>query len=368
MTREELRVINNLAPEKLNELKKRYYEGEKVSKLIEEFGLVEVGPSQVYLLFDDEVSDTLCPYCFTFMIRKPESRSSYSASNLQCPICAHKKSFNRYDICHCSNCDEKREFERWKFLQTEHSVEYGHFDDLTYTEFLFLGALYLYGRKGEGNSIVNISEQGRNFSFFHEEIEEEIFNSLYNKRFLVVSLENTVDKFHYTADNTFDLEDCKEDILYDLWVADEDLEKLEGANVFVFEDFEYFWRMINEGEATYYLIKLLDNYYFRYEMSQVKSIVQKYIENFSLAETLSIIKYLVVNHSDYRVRRVDRKEAMNVLEWSFDRYYNWAIKNHEKVAEFAKKVSFGSITKLSKYFYEKVLKDKEKFLEPIPKK
>ena len=54
MNREELRKTNTLTAERLEELKKRYYEtDEKTTDLIKEFGLIGVRPSQVYLLFDD---------------------------------------------------------------------------------------------------------------------------------------------------------------------------------------------------------------------------------------------------------------------------------------------------------------------------
>lgn len=364
MNREELRKTNTLTAERLEELKKRYYEtDEKTTDLIKEFGLIGVRPSQVYLLFDDIITDVKCPYCNSFMKCEPFSHSTTWGRDLECPTCEHKVYKYEYDLCHCVKCEKQREYELWKFFQTEHSVDYGVLGELNIFERLFLGALSVYGRREELGYILPIQKQKDSFTFWEDEEEEEKFYTLYKKRCVVVSPQSSLNDFRFNNSNTFDICDDFVKPPYELWFNSEDIEKLDNGDIFEKDEIMSLWKEINRREAKYYLIKIFESYYLRYyNDQQINAIIQDYIEEFSLAETLAAIKYVTMSHShDLRIRKVEKREVVNQIFYHLKKYYQWARTNRRKIRDYARNFPFEDITYISQYFYAKVLKGKEFF-------
>lgn len=358
-----MREINNLSPDKLKQLKKRYCKtDDKVKDLIDEFGLVGVRPSQLYLLFDDEITDEQCPYCNSLMRRKPIARSTISGCDLRCPICEHKKHKFKFELCNCFGCIEKRKYEVWKFFQTEYSIEYGCLNEIDILSRIFLGALILYGEKQNGD-IFSIEEQRKKITFWDTDIENERFYWLYNERTLIVSKKNVVENFPFNHNNTFNLDDDNGKLLYQLWVDEEDANRLYNGDVLGQQNIAIVWKEINLLEAQSYLIEQLVSYnLFYYIDEKINKILQNYVEKFSLLEILSVIKYTVELHiSDFRMYRRDKKEIAREILYHLENYYEWAKLNRKKIRKYLKHIEYNEITYMSKYFYEIVLKDKELF-------
>ena len=96
--------IKHLTEEQVHILLNRYYEGEGIKNLIEEFKL-DADPSLFIRLFPIVETDDTCAYCGTKLTGKVGSRSSnheglLNLLNLECPNCAH----NNSDFCKCSTC------------------------------------------------------------------------------------------------------------------------------------------------------------------------------------------------------------------------------------------------------------------------
>lgn len=96
--------IKHLTEEQVHILLNRYYEGEGIKNLIEEFKL-DADPSVFIRLLPIVETDDPCAYCGTKLTGSVKSRTSnheglQNLLNLECPNCAH----NNSDYCNCSTC------------------------------------------------------------------------------------------------------------------------------------------------------------------------------------------------------------------------------------------------------------------------
>ncbi len=69
--------IAHVKEEQIVELMQKYYEGEKVSKILDEYK-IEISVSQLYSLFPPAITDEKCIHCESSMVKSWESKSSPS--------------------------------------------------------------------------------------------------------------------------------------------------------------------------------------------------------------------------------------------------------------------------------------------------
>ena len=370
MNREQIRKNNPLSKEQYNELKRRYYETcETTADLIKEFNLVGIKSSQLYLLFDDVITQEKCPYCGNFMKHLPLSRQSkFFDRDLECTNCNHKYYKYPYELCKCENCVNKRKYEIWKFFQTEHSIDFGTLSEITAFERIYLGTLHLYGRDEDKGYILPYRQQKENLTFWDEDEEEDLFNSLYEKRCLVISSKSDVADFRFDRDNKFDLDDGFVSPPYELWLDENDSLKLSQGNVLRGLDKTDYWIEINRKEAKYYLMRIFEGNYIRhYNVNKVNKIIKDYTVEFSLAEIFSVIKYVTSSHLyDFHLKKISKQEAVEKIFYHLESYYKWAKSNRENVNKYSQKIMLDEVTYMTMYFYERVLGDK-KFFYSKPK-
>lgn len=113
--------IKHLTEEQVHILLNRYYEGEGIKNLIEEFKL-DADPSLFIRLFPIVETDEPCAYCGTKLTGSVKSRTSNHEGlknllNLECPKCAH----NNSNYCNCSTC--KRLWAQAKIEQQKKMLE-----------------------------------------------------------------------------------------------------------------------------------------------------------------------------------------------------------------------------------------------------
>lgn len=315
MNREDFRKKNSLSKEKYSELKRRYYEtNENTAYLIDEFGLVGIKPSQLYLFFDDVITEERCPYCGGFMKHLPLSRQSKDVNRvLKCSNCDHKYSNYRYELCECDGCIKQRKYEIWKFFQTEHSIDFGVLDELTFFERLYLGALHFYGRDEEKKYIFPYNEQKNNLSFWEEDENELFFNILYEKGFLVVSPDSVIENFRFDRNNKFELDEGFILPPYELWLDKNDILKLEKGEILGRLNKLNCWQKVNQKEVGYYLTTIFENNHIQnYNRERVQRIIGNYCAEFSLAEIFSMIKHVMRSDLfDMRLKKIEKKTIRN---------------------------------------------------------
>lgn len=97
--------LSHLNDKQIKELIKRYYAGEKVRKLIEEYN-IEFSTVGLFKLFPPVVvEDSICPCCHVNMVQDAKSRTGYSFRKIvYCPICKHDYRTN----CTCERCNEAK--------------------------------------------------------------------------------------------------------------------------------------------------------------------------------------------------------------------------------------------------------------------
>ena len=88
--------LKHLDATTLQELMDRYYAGENIAALNQEFG-VTCRPADLWRYFPPTLLDRNCPMCGEPLILPSSSRSAAAA---RCPSCQHSEDM----VCRCSNC------------------------------------------------------------------------------------------------------------------------------------------------------------------------------------------------------------------------------------------------------------------------
>lgn len=100
-----LQKASHLSPSDLDQLMSRYYSGENIQFLLNEFQL-DITPASLVSLFPPIIhAELLCPYCVTAnMQSKRSARTSRQKKVAMCPQCSHKNTPH----CLCSPCRKIR--------------------------------------------------------------------------------------------------------------------------------------------------------------------------------------------------------------------------------------------------------------------
>ncbi|WP_156892385.1 hypothetical protein [Salaquimonas pukyongi] len=194
--------LSHLSQGKIDELLDRYYAGERIASLLEQFD-IDVRPSALVGLFPPKVHDDLhCPYCDgQSMISKRSSRSGYSRERPYCPSCNHQ---NIRD-CRCKNCVSQRqqiraaeEAKRRDVIQRFYGPK--KTSDLS-RSLTFLDALSLLSlaRHSLCENLVTVSPYSENQPKFAPtfEITNDLVRHLYGKGYLWISEESDVEAFTF---------------------------------------------------------------------------------------------------------------------------------------------------------------------------
>ena len=192
-----------LTSDQLNQLMVRYYSGENISKLINEFSLA-ISPSQITMIFPPEVmQDILCPYCAYAMRRPRVSRAAANKSKRQfvyCEVCAHTSG-----PCECQGClaaqneitNENERKVRAKIgvhLKNARSTPIS-LDELSLWEAITILALERVAMDENSGILLNIPLH-RNLLSPTENLTVEILKELYEGTSLIdLSLESPINAF-----------------------------------------------------------------------------------------------------------------------------------------------------------------------------
>lgn len=104
--------LSHLSKEQIEELIKRYYAGENIKSLLEEFD-IKVSPSVLVTLFPETESKEVCEFCGSHLMHVWVGRSSLNPVNEKdyCPTCGHRPHFFN---CYCPHCEEQRRIAQQK--------------------------------------------------------------------------------------------------------------------------------------------------------------------------------------------------------------------------------------------------------------
>ncbi len=345
-----------LTDKKLEHLAARYYAGEKVTNLIDEFQL-NIAPSGLVRLLPTRILDDLmCPYCAQPMHQRPPSRtalqSGYGIPTPFCEECGHK---NR-DSCRCKNCrislEEKRISQQRKLekrlLKLKHP---GRAFPISPSECSFQQAFYVVGlcRAGqceEGGLILSIQSQGvplaptRSFAV-------EIVQSLHNQQLIDISLSSPLDCFELEESGA--LEPIWDQIRFDLHLGAREQESLVVFNYL--ESIVHcrgkwpepwraellgVWQELAMHECLRYLEVILSDHGFRFRAgAKTQQVLSDALRNYSISQVYNFIWTAVRDAAGYFLREgTSRQQAANTVAGSIQRKAERALSEEWNIKSF----------------------------------
>jgi len=353
--------MKNTNPKQLSEkelelLEARYYAGEKVSILIDEFQL-DVAPSSLVQLLPTRVLDgTICPYCKVPMHQRPSSRSAlkggYGIPIPFCDACGHKS----IGPCSCKNCQmtleeryssEQHVFER-QLLELKHLERTCVTNPLNYSfqQAFYLVGLCRAGRCEDGSLIHSIQDQEVPLAPT-KSLTIEIVQSLYNQQIIDISLSNTPDSFICGESGAIEPK-------WDLLQFDLDLGVDEQESLGIYNEHEAMlrnkekwpapwidelldlWRELALHECLRYLEVILNDHGFKFRAgTKTQQVLNDTLRNFSIAQICNLIWAAVRDASGYLLReRVSYQQAANTVVGSIQRKAERALSEGWSIKPF----------------------------------
>lgn len=195
--------LAHLTSTEIEDLMRRYYDGETSAALVVAFH-VDVSASSLVTVFPPLVhADLLCPYCAVALESKRPSKSSPGSSRPACPECGHATSACRCQRCVAAEQRRHREFiaDQRKAVQAAAAASLSQpvsLDSLGYRERVLLGALLRTDRAGDG---ATIPAQGTVVVPFSPSMvfTRAVLKELYTAGVLAIDPESNEEAFDFTG-------------------------------------------------------------------------------------------------------------------------------------------------------------------------
>ena len=360
--------LNHLTAEEVNTLMHRYYAGETVSKLIEEYH-ISARPAELYKLFPPEVCQNhSCEYCHEFLVRDRPSKTWKNNCkyewDLYCPVCGHKP-FQKN--CKCKNCVEKEQLlkiDQLKRIQEVYSRERTpvNFYKLSFQNKVFLGALCrallkenLYEIKPYAEANIVLAPT---IAFEHK-----IYSNLIHSEVISVSPNSQLEAFVTDSEdfpNTFYT--FKASYYLNLIFPPDKHElfaEISNPNYYSPEYAEEaleLWKEIAVAECIEYLQYQLKKVNFDFTPGdKTYTTFETILENFSVSQIYGIIWRSVADASKlYLERGITRKHAANSIIGACERYAErakicgWDLSQYNRIKDLPESA-------LSQFYFNKVL-------------
>lgn len=361
--------LKHLSLDDINTLMDLYYSGEKnATELIKLYNINGV-PSQLYKFFPAiKQEDNLCEHCGSAMYLKRPSKTSYG-KNLEkpyCENCGHTDSFN----CTCKACVEKRELELKELEKAERDLiektyalhgNFKNYDDLTFTQKVYLGALCRYALGEDGNTIKPIdSSYG---SLAPSQMVHEVVTELFDNGIILVHPNSPLEAFvknenfpnsFYTYKVTYFVNikyaSNKQDTVDK--ILNPDLRSIDCI-----EEAYDIWRRIALTECIDYLLLQMNRVGFKFEPGEkTVSVMNTLLDNFSVSQIYAIIYNSITKATRYyQEQSVSKNQAANSVITRCEAYgerilmNGWSINRYDRIKELPQSA-------LSEYLFNKVLK------------
>lgn len=371
--------ISHLSKEQVEELVNRYYSGDNVKQLIEEYD-INVPISRLYTLFPPlEIPEAKCDLCGTSLVADPFSKSGSppAPKEFYCPQCGHRP-FD--DACDCNACraaieDEeevKRKLIYDTYVKSKPEVD---FDDLDFKDKVYLGAL---GRLVLCEDMFNINpydERGTDVELAPtEEMTYDILRRLCRENIIAVSELSNIDAFPGEQDN-YPNTYYMNKVMYKLNLVlpsnkKELYEKIFNPDYYnetLMEEAYSLWMEIAKAECVEFLIYELDKVDFDFSPGEkTYQTFELLLHDFSTAQIYGIINKCVSDASKYYLQGdISRKRAANSVIGGCRRYAERAITNNWTLVNYGRRRDLPQ-SELSVFFYNRVLGIGEKGFNEKP--
>lgn len=360
--------LSHLSSEEIKNLMQRYYNGEAVAKLKEEYNIS--GPiSGVYKLFPPEIHpDYSCEYCNEFLVSNRPSKTMKSfplrERDLYCPICGHKP----FEIqCKCKNCLKKEQtlrFTQLKQIKETYSKTLIPVDfwDLSFEDKVFLGALCRALLK---ENMYDIEPYWGSEAVLAPTnvLCKKLYVNLIHSQAIAVSPQSPLEAFNtdredfphtffvYKVFYSLNLEFLpnKQDLFSE--IMNPDYYSAEFAN-----DALALWKEIAVAECIEYLQYQLDRVNFAFVPGdKTYKTFELILEDFSVSQIYGIIWRAVADASKlYLEKGMSRKHAANSVIGACKRYSEraklngWELTHYNRIRDLPQ-------SELSLFFFNRVL-------------
>ena len=372
--------LKHLSDVEIETLINRYYAGEKVKELIEEYK-INISPSKLYTLFPPQISqDKTCPNCGLPMLikRKSKSASPYcsNAINEYCGGCGHKN--NSY--CNCEYCNKKRqeyaleqEKERNRTIQLKRELieelydtgkyELINVEDITFTQRIYLGALLRLALDEDMvviNPLVSVEKKLAPTIDFTIEIIKE----LSRKMIIIVNPQSPIDAFVadpktsefpsvYYIDRVSHLINLNVYENYNEGIAN--LINPKELNEKDKDEALLLWKRIALEECLEYFSYQMDKVGFNFNPGdKTITVLEDLLEHFSTSQIYGIIFRSIANATKwYQESQVSKKHAANSVIGGCQRYGeraiigNWELTKYNRITDCPQSM-------LSEFFFNRV--------------
>src|SRR5699024_3036719 len=204
--------VRHLSSNEIEELYKRYLEGEKNSVLINDYK-IDINPNKlINVLPPIKFDDTLCPYCDIpmFAKRRSKSASNWGFPPTECFSCSHKilsEQFGyRYQQCECEKCvdirrqreleAEKKKREAIRKLYNLDDREPVYYSELNFFHKLVLLTLFRMQTDEEFGHILSLDDPYRSQSLSPtHQMDIECLNELFSCGALILDPESRIEAF-----------------------------------------------------------------------------------------------------------------------------------------------------------------------------
>lgn len=348
-------------------LKERYYHGESVYKLMEEYEL-HILPSAFYkLLPSDQVVNYGCRRCNVNLVTDSVPRSKQhqekDPKQYYCPICgrkpfAEKSGWIEYPFLSKEEREKKREIIAEYYEKDAVPIEY---DSLSLTQKVYLAVLCNTLLDLDRKTIRPLCDTEAILAATMD-LQVKMYKELIKTHIIVVSAQSRLDAFDIDS-NSFPKKYDRDKVCYKLNLKQPEntlgeIRRLLHINCSK-EDSEVLqlWKEIAAGECITYLQYRLEKIGFPFTPGEkTKEVFQKLLEDFSVSQIYYII-WCKVNDASrwYLEGGVSKAQAANSVVGACLRYGNNAKLYDRELPQYQRPADCPR-SELSRFFYYDILK------------
>ncbi len=366
-------TLEHLTVEQIEALIERYYAGEKISNLINEYEL-SISTSKLVGLFPPLIHyDQTCPHCNLHMISTRKSRTySWVKEEIYCPNCKHQDSSD----CKCSQCVATREIllqaeEKLKreLIRNTYVINDTNTRDLvslSLRERVLVGTLLRNGLEEDYAYIKSLELQKGKLSP-NATFDLEILKNLYHNNIILVHPESPLNAFVEREEikypDTFNLNK----VFYHVNVCSDNyrlqtLNQLTQPSEIDFsgylpQEFYNLWKEIAFQECIEYLLYSVGKVGFSCIIAEkTTSIFYDLLDSYSTSQVFAIIFKSVADTSKfYLENKLTKKHAGNIVISNCQKKGERYLSNNWNVTGFKRDFNCPQST-LSQFYYDRVLR------------
>ena len=359
--------VSHLTKEQIVNLMEKYYGGEKVAKILEEYK-IKISVSQLYSLFPPVITDEVCIHCESNMVKPWQSKSWSSFVNENrkyCINCGHENS--RY--CNCDYCVEikrkkilEEQEKQKKIIEQKRATLASFYDEsnwtlklereLTLEDRLYL-AVILRSSLSENTMYIEALESNKNLLAPTDDFEIELIKTLTGRKVIVPHVLSDINAFEieYKEDEDYQITYGIYKVRYRINIEPDDLDynamikRLLYPNFSAEENFKEFcyemWKKISLNECLDYLLYQMSKVGYSFNPGdKTIRVFENLLEHFSVAQIYGIIYRAVANSTQrYQAGEITKIHAQNSVISSCESHgqralaQGWKLSNYSRIRD-----------------------------------